>query len=104
MKTLFISLLVLLSIVTNVQGAEIICAHINGSKKLVPYNAPAIKLATELELKTCGNGKNNLRFLETAKRRKHTVKAVSVTRAEFLAARAKLAKAMNTGTGTGWFN
>lgn len=85
MKSLFVGCLVILYAQVNF-AAEVVCGS-TGSKTLYPVNDLAIKLANDLDVKTCNRGE---KFKAEALSQKHTLKVVKISKAQLKEIKAKL--------------
>lgn len=82
-------------------SAEIVCGADSASKRRTyPINEAAIKLAAQLNVKTC-TGTSSDRFKDAVKSGGHTGKFVVVSKEELEAAKKKLS-ALGGGTGPSW--
>ena len=90
MKTLFLTAVTLLSLSAN--AAQFTCGSTSAKhKRTYPINAAAIKAVALLGLKTC-SGTSSDRFKTYVEKNKHTVKFITVTKAELNKAKNDLIK------------
>lgn len=100
MKSLLFGLLVIASISTAI-GAELVCGSVKAEhKRTYPINEAAIKLASQLGVKTC-TGTSSTRFKDAMKLNKDTGKFIVVDTAELIEAKAKLAQ-LGGASGPSW--
>ena len=102
MKSLLFGLLVIASTITTAFSAELICGSVKAEhKRTYPINEAAIKLASQLGVKTC-TGTSSTRFKDAMKKNNDTGKFIVVDTAELIEAKAKLAQLGGGSAGPSW--